>query len=96
MCCSYKPFSGVCVRHFTKQLVHAIDFLHSMDLIHTDLKLENILLADDAIAPMVGEGGSDSERFCPTPQCTVIKVIDFGGATFEHEHKSEIVNTRQV
>jgi serine/threonine protein kinase len=29
------------------------------------------------------------------PASTRIKVIDFGGATYEHEHKSSIVNTRQ-
>jgi len=29
------------------------------------------------------------------PASTRIKVIDFGGATYDHEHKSSIVNTRQ-
>lgn len=29
------------------------------------------------------------------PLCTDIKVIDFGGATYDDEHKSSIVNTRQ-
>ena len=29
------------------------------------------------------------------PQSFKIKIIDFGGATFDEEHKSTIVNTRQ-
>jgi dual-specificity kinase/CDC-like kinase len=29
------------------------------------------------------------------PASTRIKVIDFGGATYEHDHKSSVVNTRQ-
>ena len=29
------------------------------------------------------------------PNSFKIKIIDFGGATFDHEHKSTIVNTRQ-
>ena len=29
------------------------------------------------------------------PRCASIKLIDFGGATYEHEHKSSVVNTRQ-
>jgi serine/threonine protein kinase len=30
-----------------------------------------------------------------TPSSFKIKIIDFGGATFDCEHKSTIVNTRQ-
>ena len=29
------------------------------------------------------------------PESFKIKIIDFGGATFDNEHKSTIVNTRQ-
>jgi serine/threonine protein kinase len=29
------------------------------------------------------------------PICTEVKVIDFGGATYEHERHSLIINTRQ-
>jgi len=29
------------------------------------------------------------------PKNVEIKLIDFGGATYEHEHHTQIVNTRQ-
>jgi serine/threonine protein kinase len=143
----YRPFSPKYVRAFSKQLLHAISFMHGMRLIHTDLKLENILLATDGVQPcerLVGDGGSSGSssnwdkvevedqtpteaggggaggdakgvdgsgdwksdarrkkrlrtkaRYCPNPPCMKIKLIDFGGATFDDEHKSSTVNTRQ-
>lgn len=40
----YQPFPMPCVQDFTIQLLEALEFLHSFRLIHTDLKIENILL----------------------------------------------------
>lgn len=40
----YRPPPLYCVQHFADQLVAAVAFLHELRLIHTDLKLENILL----------------------------------------------------
>jgi hypothetical protein len=40
----YQPFPMACVQDFTIQLLEALEFLHSFRLIHTDLKIENILL----------------------------------------------------
>jgi len=40
----YRPPPLYCVQHFADQLVTAVAFLHELRLIHTDLKLENILL----------------------------------------------------
>jgi serine/threonine protein kinase len=57
-------------------------------LIHTDLKIENILLTSDREIVFDRHGTKVPER-------TKIKLIDFGGACYDHSKKSTIVNTRQ-
>jgi Protein kinase domain len=42
----YAGFPLQVVRHFAYDLLNAVAFLHSMKLIHTDLKPENVLLCD--------------------------------------------------
>ena len=82
----YQPFPLMCVRDFAKQLLETLEFLHSFRLIHTDLKPENILLLN---------GREVNYKGRKIPECTRIKVIDFGGATYDNGKKSSIVNTRQ-
>jgi dual-specificity kinase/CDC-like kinase len=79
----YKPFEPEKVRRYTEQLLDAVDFLHGFKLIHTDLKLENILLCGVGGGSGGGGGGGN------------IKLIDFGGATYDDRHKSKLINTRQ-
>lgn len=87
---SYKGFPLDYVRSFSGQLLDCMTFLKSINLIHTDLKPENILIAsrDDEIINVDGCAMT-------LPRNRHIKVIDFGGATYDDEHKSSIVNTRQ-
>jgi serine/threonine protein kinase len=40
----YTGFGIAAVREFARQLLEALDFLQRMNLIHTDLKPENVLL----------------------------------------------------
>ncbi|RYG52496.1 hypothetical protein EON66_09710 [archaeon] len=40
----YRPMPLACVQAFADQLLTAVGFMHRMNLIHTDLKLENVLL----------------------------------------------------
>lgn len=86
----YQPFPPCCVRDFATQLLEALEFLHSFGLIHTDLKPENILLSSCREIPYLYGG-----RTYQIPESTKIKVIDFGGATYDDEKKSSIVATRQ-
>ena len=70
----YEPFRVDETRHISQQLLSALDFLHSMTpapLIHTDLKLENILLVNDK---EITDSNGDISL-----ENTKIKVIDFGG-----------------
>lgn len=86
---NYQPFPMPCVQDFCIQLLEALEFLHRLRLIHTDLKIENILLADGRSVPF---GKSGRAR---APRSTRIKLIDFGGSCYDDEHKSRIINTRQ-
>ncbi|KAL9185331.1 hypothetical protein ACHAXT_003108 [Thalassiosira profunda] len=87
----YAPFPMYCVRDFSRQLLEALDFLRSFGLIHTDLKPENILLSSNGETTYRRSDGSTARA----PVSTKVKLIDFGGATYNHEKKSSTVNTRQ-
>jgi serine/threonine protein kinase len=134
----HRPCPLYCVQAFSDQLVTAIAFLHELRLVHTDLKLENVLLRSSApllrtekpsstrapmrlLAPpttdvrrewqrwrvgMVAIGAAHSAadarlRASPSPAAAALsctphcQVIDFGGATYDWEYKSSIINTRQ-
>jgi len=84
----YRPMPVTDIRIIGRQLLHAVAFLHGMRLAHTDLKLENVLLVRSDPNPRVPVG------YC-SPRYKDVRVIDFGGATYEDEHHSSIVNTRQ-
>jgi serine/threonine protein kinase len=79
------------VKDVAWQMIAGVAFLHSMGIIHTDLKLENILLKYDGVAPFVMPDGETVQ----VPRRWQIKIIDFGGATYDNEHKSTVINTRQ-
>jgi len=65
-----------------QQLLHALAFLRSIRLIHADLKTENILL---------GQPGMTLD----TPEDRIfVKLIDFGGATWEEDAHPRVVQTR--
>jgi len=84
------------VREVARQLLQAMDFLESMRLIHTDLKLENVLFhRSDVLETHTVTLRDGRSAQVVAPQDLKIKIIDFGGATFDDEHKSTIVNTRQ-
>ena len=72
--------------------------MHSIQLTHTDLKPENILFVDplDKSAAGGGGGGGPPENgHGVLPASPRVALIDFGGATWQHEHHSSVVCTRQ-
>ncbi|XP_070209076.1 uncharacterized protein [Littorina saxatilis] len=79
------------VRHISYQLCYAVNFLHENQLTHTDLKPENILFVD---ADFESVYNSKRRREEKRIKKTDIRLIDFGSATFDHEHHSTIVSTR--
>ncbi len=81
------------VRHISHQLTRAVQFLHDRKLTHTDLKPENILFvnSDYEVIRSVKNGRKRETRVVKNSE---IRLIDFGSATFDHEHHSTIVSTR--
>lgn len=58
---------------------------------HTDLKPENILFVDSEYETSYN---SKRRREVRKVKRSDVRLIDFGSATFDHEHHSTIVSTR--
>ena len=59
-----------------KQILSGLSYLHSKNIVHRDLKLENILISDKEYVEMTGEEYFD------------IKIIDFGNAIIFDKNKT--------
>jgi len=106
---SFKGFWMQDIQSFASQSLEALAFLHGrLQMTHTDLKPENILLeAMDSPWPSEfpresswKEAHKSSSRSRKSseylrPVNSRIRLIDFGNATYEDEHHSSIINTRQ-
>lgn len=99
------------VQSFARQSLLALSFLHGrLRLTHTDLKPENILLegAQPGMSSyfprerywLEQQARRSSTSLPPStpylrPFNSQIKLIDFGNATYDSEHHSSVINTRQ-
>ncbi|CAG9854197.1 unnamed protein product [Phyllotreta striolata] len=88
---NYQPYPLDQVRHISYQLCHSVKFLHENRLTHTDLKPENILFVDSSYEIVYDV---KKRRDVRRVKKTDVRLIDFGSATFDHEHHSTIVSTR--
>ena len=88
---NYEPYPIDQVRQMAYELILAVKFLHDNRLTHTDLKPENILFFDSSHEIAYDPKKKQDFRFVRNPE---IRLIDFGSATFDHEHHSTIVSTR--
>ena len=88
---NYDPYPLDQVRQMAYELVIAVKFMHDNRLTHTDLKPENILFYDSSHEVVYDPKKKQDFRFVRNPE---IRLIDFGSATFDHEHHSTIVSTR--
>jgi dual-specificity kinase len=75
-------FSLAQISHIAADCFVAMAHMHRIHLTHTDLKPENILFVHPPDKGGVG----------PRPD---VALIDFGGATWHHDHHSSVVCTRQ-
>lgn len=88
---AYRPFPADLVRAFGRQLLEATAYMHSLALVHTDLKPENVLLASGDYDRPPPDGPRAPAR---VPKRSEVRVIDFGSATFDDAHHSAVVSTR--
>lgn len=87
----YRGFTLDHVRIIGRQIIHAVRFCHACKLTHTDLKLENVLLEDSRYEVI----DTPEHLGYRVPKNLRIRLIDFGGATFEKDRHAKIINTRQ-
>ncbi|XP_055766139.1 dual specificity protein kinase CLK2-like [Salvelinus fontinalis] len=64
--------------------------LHINKLTHTDLKPENILFVNSDYTKTYNPEKKRDER---KMEDTTVRLVDFGSATFDHEHHSTIIST---
>lgn len=74
----FRPFPDSIVRSLISQICHAIQFLHQLGIIFTDLKPENMVFVDGRTYP-VKIGGKTHLL----PLDSRIKIVDFGSAVYE-------------
>uniref|UniRef100_A0A3Q3NID3 dual-specificity kinase n=1 Tax=Labrus bergylta TaxID=56723 RepID=A0A3Q3NID3_9LABR len=88
---NFLPYPINHIRHMARQICHAVSFLHDNKLTHTDLKPENILFVNSDFSIIY-----NSEKKCNERRVndTSVRLVDFGSATFDHEHHSTIISTR--
>ena len=66
-----KPFSEEIVQHLMRQIIEGMKYVHNHNIIHRDLKLDNILV----------HFNSEKEKDSLNMMKAIIKIIDFGFAT---------------
>ncbi|KIJ27857.1 hypothetical protein M422DRAFT_54881 [Sphaerobolus stellatus SS14] len=70
---NYSRMTEPLVRRIYGELCNAVGWMHSVDLVHRDVKLENILFTTNPFLP---------NAVLPSPTCPLIKLTDFGLARF--------------
>ncbi|XP_028668945.1 dual specificity protein kinase CLK4b isoform X2 [Erpetoichthys calabaricus] len=87
----FMPFPLDQIRIMAYQIIKSVNFLHQNKLTHTDLKPENILFVNSDYIMEYNAKMKRDERTLRNPE---IKIVDFGNATYDHEHHSSVVSTR--
>lgn len=84
---SFSPYPKSHIIEFTYQILKALKFLHSIRLVHTDLKPENLMLVDDNYKILANN--------IKVLNNTELVLIDFGSAVFYRGTKrTSTVSTR--
>ena len=70
-----KPFTEEIVQYLMRQIIDVMKYVHSLGIIHRDLKLDNILV----------KFNNDSDKNNLNMMKATIKIIDFGCATYMND-----------
>ena len=90
---NFRPFPDSHIRLISKQIISAVNYVHCLGIIITDLKPENIIICNDSSDRHIL--GDDSIYY--TLKSTKVRLIDFGSAVFDgpsncvHQH---LIQTR--
>lgn len=89
---NFRPFPDSHIKKISKQMIEAVNYAHSLGIIITDLKPENIIICNDASnRHLLGDNS-----IYHTLKQTKIKLIDFGSAVFDKDQQthSHLIQTR--
>lgn len=78
------------IRYYVSQIVEALMFIHSKDIIHRDLKLGNILIGDKmkiklcdfGLSTRLKEPNERKKTVCGTPNYIAPEILDASGHGF--------------
>lgn len=85
------PYSAV--RRITAQLLRGLQFLHSCNILHTDLKPENVLVVRSPLDAQKDE--RDIIRLSEDDFIVGVKIVDLGNAFFGHDQDVYDIQTRE-
>ncbi|GFV12040.1 hypothetical protein TNCV_669711 [Trichonephila clavipes] len=88
---NFKPFLLTQIKHIAYQLCSSVKALHENEIMHTDLKPENICFVTSDFTYGIRATRQQTYR---KPICTNIRLIDFGSAIYFHERRDMDVQTR--
>lgn len=86
-----KPFCIDSIREYMQQLFETLRFLHSLGIVHTDVKPENIM---HDVCEYENETSENSNFACHLPVSKKVTLIDFGSAVFDKKKYAKLVTTR--
>ena len=66
--------------------------LHSLHLIHTDIKLENIVLENSESVQLIVD--AETQRAVNIPKYLDVRLIDFGSTVYRNGYHPAVVSTR--
>jgi serine/threonine-protein kinase SRPK3 len=101
----YKGIPVPIVRVVTKQILIGLEYLHKCNIIHTDLKPENVLLAKTPNIVQINNENEGTKYLLPRSKeeilevfgdgCYRAKIVDLGNACWTFKHYTDDVQTRQ-
>ncbi|SCV61389.1 uncharacterized protein FFFS_15959 [Fusarium fujikuroi] len=101
---NYLPYPKSQIQSFARQLFNSVAFLHDLNIVHGDIKPENLVLCDHTyctlpyhrVRPSSSFVRSEKARYAAERRVvnnTEVRLIDFGTATFMDEPTSTFDST---
>eukprot|EP01059_Diplonema_ambulator_P005526 TRINITY_DN15281_c2_g1_i1.p1 TRINITY_DN15281_c2_g1~~TRINITY_DN15281_c2_g1_i1.p1 ORF type:complete len:359 (+),score=104.59 TRINITY_DN15281_c2_g1_i1:70-1146(+) len=82
----HAPYTSEAIHAIAYYLLKALSFLHSLRIIHTDIKPENVLFKDRHMVKY-------TNGFMSPLNCEIV-LVDYGSAQYDYEPKGPAIQTR--